>query len=252
MPARRLLVRQVVLQQRSFWRNPESAFFNFAMPLGVLLIFGATAGHDAVPGRVDVNVVTLFVPGILAFAIVVTAYGNVAASLALQRADGVLKRIRATPLSPATYLAGQLFGALATALLISAATVALGAVAFGALPRAAAVPQLVAVAVLGIACFGALGIAVSAAIPTADSAGAITNGTYLPLAMVSGMFSAALRLPDAIDIVVSAFPLKALADGLRSAYDPAAHGLPVASMVVLAVWAIAGVGLAARFFRWGP
>jgi len=134
-------------------------------------------------------VVTLFVPGILAFAIVVVAYGNLAATVALQRADGVLKRIRATPLDPAIFLGGQLLSVLATTLLISAATVGAGAAAFGALPRAAAVPQLLVVLALGIACFAALGVAVSAAIPTADSAGAITNGTYLPLAMVSGMFS---------------------------------------------------------------
>jgi ABC-2 type transport system permease protein len=55
-----------------------------------------------------------------------------------------------------------------------------------------------------------------------------------------------------LNSVVSAFPLKALADGLRSSYDPAAHGLPAASIAVLMVWALAGVGLAWRFFRWEP
>lgn len=252
MNPRQQLVHQVRLHQRSFWRNPESAFFNFAMPLGVLLIFGATSGNEIVPGRDDVKVVTLFVPGILAFAVVVIAYGNLAATIALQRADGVLKRLRATPLNPSLYLGGQLVSVLATALLISVATIALGGAAFGALPRAAAIPQLLIVLALGIACFAALGIAISAAIPTADAAGAITNGTYLPLAMVSGMFSATLHLPRALDIVVSAFPLKALADGLRSAYDPAAHGLPVGNAVVLAAWTVAGIGLAQRFFRWEP
>jgi ABC-2 type transport system permease protein len=247
-----LLVHQVWLHQRSFWRNPESAFFTFAMPLGVLLIFGATESNDAVPGRTDVRVLTLFVPGILAFAVVVVAYGNLAATIALQRADGVLKRLRATPLNPSLYLLGQLVSTLATALLISAATIALGGVAFGALPGAAAIPQLLIVLALGIVCFAALGMAISAAIPTADSAGAITNGTYLPLAMVSGMFSATLHLPRALDTIISLFPLKALADGLRSAYDPAAHGLPIGNIAVLAAWTIAGIGLARQCFRWEP
>lgn len=85
MTGRHLLLHQVRLNQRSFWRNPESAFFNFAMPLGVLLIFGATSANDTVPGRHDVDVLTLFVPGILGFAIVVVAYGNLAATVALQR-----------------------------------------------------------------------------------------------------------------------------------------------------------------------
>lgn len=252
MKRRQLLLRQVQLHQRSFWRNPESAFFNFAMPLGVLLIFGATTANNVVPGRRDVRVLTLFVPGILAFAVVVIAYGNLAATIALQRADGVLKRLKATPLDPSLYLGGQLVSVLATTLLVSVATVAVGAVAFGAFPRAARAVPLLLVLALGIACFAALGIAISAAIPTADAAGAITNGTYLPLAMVSGMFSSTLHLPRVLDIAVSAFPLKALADGLRSAYDPATAGLPVGNMVVLAVWTVAGVGLAWRFFRWEP
>jgi ABC-2 type transport system permease protein len=252
MTGRQQLVRQVGLHQRSFWRNPESAFFTFAMPLGVLLIFGATSASNHVPGRSDVTVVDLFVPGILGFAIVVVAYGNLAATIAVQRADGVHKRLRATPMNPALYLGGQLVSVLVTALLISIATVALGATAFGVLPKASAIPQLVIVLVFGIGCFAALGIAISAVIPTADAAGPITNGTYLPLAMVSGMFSASLQLPRALNDVISLFPLKALADGLRFAYDPAAHGLPVQSVVVLAAWMIAGVAAARRYFRWDP
>jgi ABC-2 type transport system permease protein len=242
----------VRLNQLSFWRNPESAFFSFAMPLGVLLIFGATSANDTVPGRDDVDVLTLFVPGILAFAIVVVAYGNLAATVALQRADGVLKRIRATPLDPTVYLGGQIVSALVSTLLISAATITAGGIAFGALPRVEALPQLLVVLGLGIACFAALGVAISAAISTADAAGAVTNGTYLPLAMVSGMFSVSLQLPAALDTIISAFPLKALADGLRSAYDPAAHGFPVADATVLLVWSVVGLALARRFFRWSP
>jgi len=252
MSAGRILLRQVRLNQRSFWRNPESAFFNFAMPLGVLLIFGATTSNTMVPGRSDVRVLALFVPGILAFAVVVIAYSNLAATIALQRADGVLKRLRATPLNPSLYLAGQLVSIVATALLISAATIALGAAAFGALPRAEASVQLLIILILGIACFAALGLGISAAIPTADAAGAITNGTYLPLAMVSGMFSATLHLPRLLDVIISAFPLKALADGLRSAYDPAARGLPVGSALVLAAWTVAGIAITSRHFRWEP
>jgi ABC-2 type transport system permease protein len=252
MTRRRLLRDQVSLHQRSFWRNPESAFFNFAMPLGVLLLFGATSENGLVPGRSDVRVLTLFVPGILAFAVVVIAYGNLAATLALQRADGVLKRLRATPLHPMLYLGAQVVSTVLITLLVSVATIALGAAAFGALPRAAAVPQLLVVLALGVTCFAALGIAISAAIPTADAAGAITNGTYLPLAMVSGMFSATLQLPKAVDAAVSAFPLKALADGLRSTYDPAASGLPVVDLLVLAAWAVAGLLIAGRWFRWDP
>jgi ABC-2 type transport system permease protein len=245
-----LLMQQVRLEQRSFWRNPESAFFNFAMPPGVLLIVGAMSIGESVPGRTDIKALTLFVPGLLAFAVVVTAYGNVAATLALLRTSGVLKRMRATPLSPRVYIGGQLLSTLGTASLISLVTIGLGAAAFRVTPLAVATPQLALVLVLGIICFAALGVAISAAIPTADAAGAITNGTYLPLAMVSGVFSSQIHLPGWLDPIISALPIKAMADGLRSAYDPMHHGFPTVEVAVLALWAIAGVALATRYFRW--
>ncbi|MCU1463787.1 MAG: type transporter [Acidimicrobiales bacterium] len=252
MSARQLLLRQVRLEQRAFWRNPESAFFTFSMPIGVLLIYGAISMNEKVPGRPDIHGLTLFVPGILAFAIVVTAYANLAATMAAARASGVLKRIRATPLNPSLYLGSQLLSVLATALLISVTTIAIGSVAFGAVPRAAGVASLLGTLALGIVCFAALGLAISTAIPTADSAGAITNGTYLPLAMVSGVFSSRLDLPSWLDRIMSLLPIKALADGLRTSYDPAAHGIPIGSLVVLAAWAVAGVLVARRRFRWEP
>jgi len=61
-----------------------------------------------------------------------------------------------------------------------------------------------------------------------------------------------LQLPDTLDRIIGAFPLKALADGLRSAYDPAAQALPVGDIAVLLIWTIAGITLATRFFRWNP
>jgi ABC-2 type transport system permease protein len=252
MTTRQLLLRQVRLEQRSFWRNPESAFFTFSMPVAVLVIFGAISMNEKVPGRPDIHGLTLFVPGILAFAIVVTAYGNLAATITVARASGVLKRIRATPLNPSLYLGSQLLSVLATALLISMTTIAIGSVAFGAAPRAAGVAHLLGTLALGIVCFAALGLAISTAISTADAAGPITNGTYLPLAMVSGVFSSRLDLPAWLNRIVSLFPIKALADGLRSSYDPAAHGTAVGPLLVLAVWAVAGVVIAHRRFRWEP
>ena len=240
------------LHQRSFWRSPESAFFNFAMPLAILLTYGTTVSNNPVPGHHGARVLTLFVPGILAFAVVVVAYGNLAATVASQRADGVLKRLRSTPLQPSLYIGGELMSVIAITLLISAATIGLGAAAFGALPRGVALPQLLLILGLGIACFAALGLAISTAIPTADAAAPITNGTYLPLAMVSGMFSPTLHLPRRVGTVMNLFPLKALTDGLRNTYDPSAHGLQLGIIAVLAGWALGGILLARRFFRWEP
>ena len=248
----RLLWHQLGLEQRAFWRNPETAFFTFALPVGLLVIFGFTSAQDKVPGRPELKPLTLFVPGILAFGIIVAAYGTLAATIAMLRADGVLKRIRATPLSPGMYLAGVLTSVLVTSLVVGVTTITLGRLVFGIAPRSGGLPALLGSLALGVVCFAALGVAVSAAIPRADAAGAITNGTYLPLALVSGTFSSGLTLPTWLDRIVSAFPIKALTDSLRSGYDPASHGPSIGSVLVLAAWAMIGIVLARRYFRWEP
>jgi ABC-2 type transport system permease protein len=251
MTAPRLLAHQVRLEQRAFWRNPELAFFTFVLPVGLLLIFGATSSGDHIPGRPDLDPLTLFVPGILAFGIIVAAYGSLAATISTLRAEGVLKRLRATPLPPGIYLAGQLVSVLLTSLLIAITTIALGRIVFGVSPQPGRIALLVGVLSLGILCFAALGVAITAIIRRPETSGAITNGTYLPLALVSGTFSSALVLPVWLDHVVSAFPIKALTQGLRAGYDPAAS-VPVSSLLVLVAWTMIGVVLARRYFRWEP
>ena len=252
MNGRRLLAHQIGLEQRSFWRNPETAFFTFFLPVGLLLIFGAISGDEKIPGRPELNGLTLFVPGIVAFGIIVAAYGNLAATVAIRRAQGVLKRVRATPLSPTLYLSGHLVSVLVTSLVVATTTIVLGRLAFGVAPRPGAVPMLVVVLALGIACFAALGLAISGAIRNPESAGAITNGTYLPLALISGTFNGSLTLPLWLDRVVSLFPIKAMTDSLKALYDPASSGPSLANVLVLVVWTIIGMVLARRYFRWDP
>ena len=92
------------------------------------------------PGRPELKGLTLFVPGILAFGIIVAAYGTLAATIAMLRADGVLKRIRATPLPPGMYLAGQLTSVLVTSLVVGITTIVLGRLVFGIAPRLVASP----------------------------------------------------------------------------------------------------------------
>ena len=253
MSAAAVVVRQARLEQHAFWRNPESAFFTFALPVGLLVIFGATAGTESIPARPDLPAVTFLVPRMLAFGIILAAYASLAATIAVLRSDGVLKRIRATPLAPGAYIAGQLLSVLTTCLLIAVTTIGVGAVAFGSAPGSPRSSVALAVTLcLGITCFAALGLAISAFIPDGAAAGAITNGTYIPLALISGTFDTNLQLPAWLDTVVSALPIKALTDGLRLGYDPAAPMWPTSELAVLAVWAVVGITLAVRHFRWEP
>ena len=129
-----LTVRQALLEQRSFWRSAEYALFTFAFPLMILLLIGAANAGSHLPGT-DIKNTTVFVPGILAFGVIVAAYVNLGSKVAVLRHDGVLKRIRTTPLPSGAYIGGLLVSTVATVGFITAATGMIGWLAFGAVPR---------------------------------------------------------------------------------------------------------------------
>jgi ABC-2 type transport system permease protein len=242
--------RQVSLELLGFWRNPDYAFFTFLLPLVLLGLLGAINRNDDVNGRTDLTAVTFLVPGIMAFAIAAASYSNLATRLAVLRVDGVLKRIRTTPLPPSAYLAGHLGSAVSVALLSSLSTVALGAVAFGVTPRSGGWPAIGLGVVLGVTCFAALGVAISSAIPHAEAAGPITNATYLPLAIISGVFDPTMSLPHWLETLVSLLPLEPLCATLTAGFDPRSSGVPGRDLLVLLVWCVGAVAAAVRTFSW--
>ena len=101
----RLAARQALLDQRSFWRSVEYALFTFAFPLMILLLVGAANVGSYLPGT-HVKNTTVFVPGILAFGVIVAAYVNLGSKVAVLRHDGVLKRIRPARCRPPPTSAG--------------------------------------------------------------------------------------------------------------------------------------------------
>ena len=191
----------------------------------------------------------IFVPSIIAFGVIVAAYVNLGAKLATLRHDGVLKRIRTTPLPASAYLSGVLGSTAATSLAITAAVIAIGAFAFGAAPRIGGLPELAAGLALGVLCFGALGLALSAVAGSAESASPIANASYLPLAIMSGIFDPTFPVPHWLSAAVGLFPVRALAQILQHAYTPVAHA-PATDWVILVAWTAAACAFTAWRFRW--
>ena len=244
----RLAARQALLEQRSFWRSAEYALFTFAFPVMILLLIGAANVGSRLPGT-DIKNTTVFVPGILAFSVIVAAYVNLGSKVAVLRHDGVLKRIRTTPLPSAAYLGGLLASTIATAILITACTGLIGWLAFGAGPRPGGLPTLAGGLALGVVCFATLGLAISSVITSAESAGLVAYATFLPIAIISGVFDPTFSgLPAWLSHAVAAFPVKALAQVLQNAY--AVRPFPAWDLANLALWTAAGAAFTAWRFRW--
>ena len=243
-----LAVRQALLEQRSFWRSAEYALFTFALPLALLLLIGSTTATGDLPGT-HVEGQMIFVPSIIAFGVIVAAYVNLSAKLATLRHDGVLKRIRTTPMSATAYLSGVLGSTAATTIAITACVGVIGAIAFGAVPRASGLPEIAGGLVLGVACFGSLGLALSSVARSAESAAPIANASYLPLAIMSGIFDPTFSVPHWLSVVVGLFPVRALAQILEQGYTPVVHA-SATDLLVLLAWTFAGCAFAAWRFRW--
>ncbi len=214
-----------------FWRNPSAAFFNFLLPLLLLvLIASAFAGDD--------DELEVLVPGVAGMGVLATTFTALAFNLTFLREEGVLKRIRGTPMPAGAYLAGLIGSA------------ALNAARAGGARGADRQPRLRRRAgrttrccwrcspCSGVVCFASLGIAFSHVIPNEDAAPAYTNAVFLPLLFISGVFYSADELPEALKTIAEVLPLKHLIDGLSEAIV-GGGGDAAAAAAVVGAWAIA-------------
>ena len=180
MSALALAWEQFRLERKLFWRNPSAAFFNFLLPLLLFVLTATVYGGDQ-------DLLDTLVPGIAGMSIMATTFNALTFNLTFLREQGILKRVLGTPIPKASYLAGVLASAVANAFVQVAIVVLIASVAYGVdLPPEPL--RLVGVTALGVACFGALGIAFSHAIPNFDSAPAWVNAVFLPAILISGVF----------------------------------------------------------------
>jgi ABC-2 type transport system permease protein len=232
--------RQYRLERRMFWRNPSAAFFNFLLPLLFLAFFGAIFSGS----QEDLDVI---VPGIAGMSVMTTTFVALAMNVTFLREQGILKRLRGTPLPTGAYLGGlALHSVTNTALQVAIVTLA-GKVLFGVDWPPDPLALLVFVGA-GVVCFASLGVALSHVIPNFDSAPAYVNAIFLPVVFVSGVFYDADRAPAVLRDVAQVLPLTHLIDGLSGAMVTA--DVPWSALGVLALWAALGVVFAVRGFSW--
>jgi len=183
-----LTLRQARYQQKMFWRNAAAAMFTFLFPLMFLVIFSTLNGGERIKSRGGITFVTYFMPGILAFGIISATYTNLAIGTVFQREEGILKRIRGTPIPPWAFMAGNILSSLAVGLLLTVITLFLGIVVYDVTYQAHTTPGLLAALVVGSACLCALGLALSAFVPNADAAPAIVNFAVFPCSCRASSF----------------------------------------------------------------
>nr|WP_182527092.1 ABC transporter permease [Nocardioides dongkuii] len=237
-----MVLAQASMEARLMLRNGEQLLLAVAIPLIVLV--GAVQGADRVGLEFSDPAVDVFTPGVLALAVMSTAFTSLAIATGFERRYGVIKRLGSSPLPRTGLLAGKI-GALLLVEALQVLVIALVAQLLGWNPTVS-VPGVVLTIVAGTAAFAALGLLLAGAL-RAEATLAAANLVYL-LLMAGGAVVLPSSAYGAFGDVVRWLPSGALGDGMR---DALADGTtPWTSLAVLTGWAVVGSALTARTFRW--
>jgi ABC-2 type transport system permease protein len=252
---RSLLRRWIAARVVLMLRNPRVTFFTFAFPLMFLLIFGGLNGNGQVPAAGpaggDVPFAQFYTPAIGVFSLTLACYSNVIFGLSTARDEGLLKRVRGTPLPMPIYLAAWLTGAALVGMLSIVMLFAVAVPLFGVDIYPANLPAAAVTLAVSSASLAALGLAVATLVRNADQAGPIAQFTMLPLSFISGIFWPLDGAPDWVVAIAHVFPLYYIVDAFDACFVPqtTGGGWSWGNLAVIAAWGVVGMTVAVRRFR---
>lgn len=241
-PFGRQVAAQAAMEVRLMLRNGEQLLLAVVIP--VIVLVGGVNGAHHVGIHFSHRPVDVFTPGVLALAVMSTAFTSLAIATGFERRYGVIKRLGSSPLPRSGLLAGKV-GALLVVEALQIAVISVVASFLGWDPAGGILGAVLAV-VLGTGAFAALGLLV-AGVLRAEATLAAANLVYLLL-----LAGGAVILPSssygAFGHVAAFLPSGALGDAMRQALVDGTTAWR--DLGVLLVWAALGTVLTARTFRW--
>lgn len=242
-----------------FFRRKEAVFFTFLFPVMFLILFGLVFGSGTVEGT-KIRYAQVLVSGIMASGLMSVTFVNLAIGITTERDEGSLKRLAGTPMPKASYFVGKIGMVLVCVVAEIALLMLIGLVFFGLrLPTAPSRWLTFAwVLVLGTIAATLLGIAASSVPRSAKSAAAVINLPFVALQFISGVFIPFTQLSPSLQTISAFFPLRWLAEGMRSVFLPDAFKVNEPSgswqhplmWAILAAWSVGGMVMCLRSFRW--
>ncbi|MFG1867190.1 ABC transporter permease [Micromonospora arborensis] len=233
---------------RLFLREKSGPAFGVGLPLLLLIIFGNLPFYNE--HRADLGGLTLldtYVPILVAFVLAMLALNVLPSVLAGYREQGVLRRLRTTPVGPVRVLAAQLIVMLLTAVVAVAALLLVARYAFGVvLPRQIA--GFLLTTLLAALALMAVGLLVTAAAPGGRAANALGAAVFYPLVFLGGLFLPIPTMPATLRQISQATPMGAAVTAMQDATN--GHWPHWVALVTLLTWAAGAAGAAARLFRW--
>jgi ABC-2 type transport system permease protein len=246
------------IEVKQFFRQKMAVCFIFGLPSILLILLGSIFGSQAAAAGVTVG--QLFTSGMIAGGIMATSFQYLGISVATERESGILKRLSGTPMPRTSYFIGKLIQVLICTVAETVLLMSVGIVFYHLhLPAAPGRWWTFAwIFVLGSAACGLLGIAMSSLPRSAAAAAPVITLPFTVLQFISGVYVPFSSVPPWMRDLASFFPLKWMAQGLRSVFLPhqavslePAHSWEHGRIaLVLGAWIIAGLVLCLTTFRW--
>ncbi|MFE6524861.1 ABC transporter permease [Streptomyces sp. NPDC057794] len=241
-PLPRMITAQALLETKMLLRNGEQLLLTVVIPTLLLVLFSTVDIVDTGSGKA----VDFLAPGVLALAVMSTAFTGQAIATGFERRYGVLKRLASSPLPRWGLMTAKTLSVLVTEVL---QVILLTVIAFtlGWSPQGNPFAVLLLL-VLGTAAFSGLGLLMAGTL-RAEATLAAANLVFLLLLVGGGVVVPLDKFPQGAQDVLGLLPIAALSDGLRDVLQHGA-GMPWGDLGILAAWAVAALAAAGTFFRW--
>lgn len=240
----RRVAAQSTFEARILLSHSEQILLALILPGLALVLLSST---DAVDLGIDAERrIDVVAPGVIALAVLATAFTAQAITTAFDRRAGVLRLLATTPLGPGGLLGGSVGGVLVVQLVQG---VVLGGVALGLgwRPDPAGIPAAVVAVVLATAAFTALALLLAGTL-RAEAVLGLTNLLFVLLAAGGAVLVPAAQLPGPLATLATLLPSGALGEALRTSLGTGT--VPWGPLAVLAAWALLAALAARRWFRW--
>jgi len=235
-------------------RIPRASFFTFVFPMVLFILIGGVNNGDikiATDPVARIGASQYYAPSIGIFSLLTACYTSIIFAMANAKEQGILKRVRGTPLPPAIYVAAVMTSAVIAGMAAIALMFAVAVAFFGVHIYAGLLPAAIVTLVVGGFALAAMGMFVSTFVKKADSAPAVANITMFPIMFLSGIFFPTVGFPSWLKTLVDIFPVSHIVHAFEGCFSPftTGSGFDGSALAVLAAWLVGASILAARRFR---
>jgi ABC-2 type transport system permease protein len=240
-------------------RSSNALIFGIVFPIFLLVLFNEVfvrggGSHTTKVGGVKIELTAYYTAGLIAYSVMLQTFSSLAIVVTTQRETGQLKRLRGTPMPAWTFIAAYVLRAVTYVAAMVTVLLLIGLIAFNVKVHASGIVGLIVYVAVGTAALASLGMAVTIICKTAESASTVGPFSSVILSFISGVFIPVTALPGWLQTIGNIFPLAHLASGIQRGLviGSTGSGITAKDLGILAAWAVFGLFVAARWFRWEP